>query len=157
MRLTTKETDKNQDICCPVKMTCHPTHDTPSNVYCCDSNETALGCDRSWTERPRCLPNFFECLALEYGGCCPTDTLCSPNGCIKVTSPMTTSPLITSTPTATGPVTVTEFPAVTATIVKQGEIVQSGVGVKEDVRLRLCLPYSCTAILVFVAALMGFL
>jgi len=40
----------------------------------------------------------------------------------------------TGTATATGPVTVVEVPAATATIVKQGEIAQSGVGPKEDVR-----------------------
>jgi hypothetical protein len=83
------------------------------------------------------------------------DTLCSPNGCISITKPTTSTPIPAAT--ATGPVTVVEVPGATATIVKQGEVAHTGGGTKEDVRMSLCLPYSCTAILVFIAALMGFL
>jgi hypothetical protein len=145
-----------QNICCPVQMICHPTPYTKSNIYCCNSNKTSLDCDGSWTSSPKCMPTFFECLGLEGGGCCPTNTLCSPNGCITIRGPTTISSPTGST-THTVPITVTEVPAATATLVKQGEIAQSGVGPKESVRLKLCLPYSCTAILVFIAALVGFL
>jgi hypothetical protein len=130
-----------QDICCPVKMACYPTPLTPSNIYCCNSSETELNCDSSWTALPMCLPSYFACLAEEGGGCCPNNTLCSPNGCI----------------TTTGPATVTESPAATATIMKQGEVAQNGVGRRDSVVVKLCLPYSCISFLVFIAALMGFL
>jgi hypothetical protein len=137
-------------------MICHPTPLTPSNIYCCNSNETKLECDGSWTALPKCLPSYFECLAEEGGGCCPTNTLCSPNGCITTTSPTTVgTPAGTATPT--GLVTIVEVPAATVTMMKQGEVAQSGVGQKDAVLIKLCLPYSCVSFLGFVVVLMGFL
>ena len=148
--------DGDQDICCPVKMTCHPTPLTNSKIYCCNSTETKLECDGSWIAPPRCMPSYNACLAEEGGGCCPMGTRCSPNGCITITGPTTVGG-ITGLEAPTDLVTVTEIPAATATGVKQGEVAQSGVGTKDSVVLKLCLPYSCVSFLVFMAALMGFL
>jgi hypothetical protein len=137
-------------------MSCRSTSLTPSKIYCCNANETDLVCEASWNALPKCLPSYFQCLEEEGGGCCPTNSLCSPNGCITTTGPtIINAPTGTTTPNL--PITVTEVPAATATMLKQGEVAQSGVGPKDSVVIKLCLPYSCVSSLVFVAALMGFL
>ena len=139
-------------------MSCRPTTLSSSDIYCCNSTWTHRECEGSGSALPKCSPSHFACLVQEGGGCCPLKSLCSPNGCIMTTGPTIISSLIaTSTATFIGPVTVTEIPAATATIIKQGEVAQSGVGAKDSVVIKLCLPYSCISFLVFVAAVMGFL
>ena len=108
-----------------------------------------------------------ECDRQTGGGCCPQGTICSPNGCIQISGPSIISSSVAATgassPTPTlgdgGPTlmkTVTEQPAATATVVKDGEVAQSGVR-KDSVTLSLCLPYAMAWMLVCVAAVMGLL
>jgi hypothetical protein len=137
-------------------MTCYPTTFTPSTIFCCSSTNSQSECqyEASPFNPPKCLPSSVECSAEAGGGCCPSELQCSPNGCVQVTGPSTT--LLPPTQ-HDNPVTVIESPASTATMVKQGEVAQKGVGVRGSVVLKLCVPYFSAWVLVCLGALMGML
>ena len=133
------------------------------------------------------MPNTFQCSGETGGGCCPNGSQCSPNGCLQISGPSiieasstysltseTTSPIsgsYTYSSSVVGSIssgglgpgviivtnTVTQIPAATATMVKEGEIAQNGAATRGSVVLTLYLPYSCAWVLVCVAALMGML
>ncbi|TVY91280.1 hypothetical protein LAWI1_G002200 [Lachnellula willkommii] len=130
------------EICCPVKTACYPTtvDISPSRIFCCNSALNPSECLVSIHSPPVCVAGTTECSRETGGGCCPKDTTCSPNGCIQISGPYIISSsavAIGASPNpgaggtdATTPVTktVTERPAATATVVKDGEVAQSGVG-----------------------------
>lgn len=111
-----------------------------------------------------------QCTKLTYGGCCPADTICAPNGCVKIISASivgietaTYSSIIKvldgteTTRTGVVSVTVTERPAATTTSVKTGEVPQVKISDGHSIFFGLCLPYSLAALLVIMALIMGFL
>ncbi|KAH8687865.1 hypothetical protein BGZ60DRAFT_522504 [Tricladium varicosporioides] len=168
------------NICCPVGTACFASQNTPSQVLCC--NATSLyQCQDTSNSPPKCLSGTTQCSAETGGGCCPDHTVCSPNGCIQITGPSiinstaTETAMPTSTSTTTlfstittqgesnmpAPVTitrtVTQIPAATATIVKQGEVAQQkGTGGK-TILLSSELPYLTLWALIGVAFVMGLL
>ena len=160
---------------------CYPAGNlTPSGIFCC--NSTAWQCQAEENVQPKCPTSTVECGYDMGGGCCFGDSICSLNGCIRISSPsivsasstnsatsagqistsrsLTISPLTTTTDTT--PVmlttTLTEAPAATVTTTKDGEEAQSGVGTKGSILKKFCLSYSTVCALVCVAAaVMGML
>lgn len=168
-----------QNICCPVTSICYQTPFTPSKIFCCNST-TPSECRVSKSHPPECPPSTAECSAETGGGCCPEITQCSSNGCIQVleiqiSSPTSTSllstvgsttckdtyltsgPQIQTTTSLTSTITTIQCLAVTATVAKDGEVVQQGGGTKGSVWEILRHPYTTVLVLVLVAALMGML
>ncbi|TVY23234.1 hypothetical protein LHYA1_G007285 [Lachnellula hyalina] len=158
-------------ICCPVRTACNPTtvEISPSGIFCCNSALNPEGCFVSTHNPPVCMAGTTECSRETGGGCCPENTICSPNGCIHavpvwiISSSVVTVGASSLSPTsgaggteslATITKTVTERPAATATMVKDGEVAQSGV--RKD-SVILSFPYAIAWMLVCVAALMRLL
>lgn len=78
-----------------------------SGVYCCNATES-FDCHPSASKPPLCANGTSECSVKLGGGCCPSDTQCSPNGCIEFDgidepSPITSTivTLLTTTMAAT--------------------------------------------------------
>lgn len=131
------------------------------------------------SQPPKCLDGTTQCSANTGGGCCPPDTICTPNGCIETLSPSIVSALETPASTVLGstvsglssippnqadslttsPVTktITEAPAATVTNFKEGEVATPNMAKKVSVFYTFCLPYMTAWILVCVAAIMGML
>jgi hypothetical protein len=86
----------NQNICCPVGMSCHSTPYTTSGTFCCNSTATDSECQGSSSRPPQCPLSSYECAAVVGGGCCLNGTTCSENGCIEFDGSGTPPP-ITST------------------------------------------------------------
>lgn len=168
------------DICCPVTMACYPAKFTPSGIACCNSSADKFDCEPSEDNPPMCIEGTVQCSEETGGGCCPSASECSPNGCIHVVnaSILSASPTNSNsaddqfgstsatsavtqnsvsairTPLAT--VTVTQQAASTQTLAKAGEVMQAG-GSRGSIVMKLCVPYSTACLLVGLAALMGLL
>ncbi|KAH6683315.1 hypothetical protein B0J14DRAFT_647538 [Halenospora varia] len=168
------------NICCPVGTACFATQNTPSQVLCC--NATSLHqCQDTSNGPPNCLPGTTQCSAETGGGCCPDHTVCSPNGCIRITGPSiinstetgTATYISTSTMTSISTIftqsgsespalvtitrTITQIPAATATIVKQGEVAQQKGAGGKTILLSGEFPYSTLWAVIGVAFVMGLL
>ena len=150
-------------------MICHPSKFTPSKIFCCNSTAPESACRESLFHPPKCLSSTIECSAATGGGCCPKGLICSPNGCIQIKQSSIVG-LSADHPTASGTdsikgsttimmktVTVTQSPASTATLTKEGEICQEGVAVKKSMVFTFRVPYVSASVLVCIAALMGML
>lgn len=170
-----------QNICCPVGMTCQSTDFTTSKILCCNSTSLDLPCQFDHLHPPQCPHSTFECAYLVGGGCCPIDTQCSPNGCIKfeqygnpilttytftatVTSSIaldglkesagTTTNHIAVSPTITDTVTISRLATPTTTAVKDGEVAQRGAGA-HVARFGLCLKaFTCPSVDMFLLVAM---
>ncbi|KAH8599308.1 hypothetical protein B0O99DRAFT_613531 [Bisporella sp. PMI_857] len=136
-------------------MTCYHTAATVSQVFCCKINKPDDDCAAGLEGPPKCMPGTRECSDATGGGCCPSDTHCSPNGCIQIKKPS----IIGSSPTAVGStvVTITENPASTATLPKEGEVGQvAGVGRAFEFST-CCVPWLVLFLIASVACLMNLL
>ncbi|KAK0108429.1 hypothetical protein ONS95_003234 [Cadophora gregata] len=179
-QLNSCDTFGQPDICCPVTMACYRAKFTPSGIACCNSSADKFDCEPSEDNPPTCMKGTVQCSEATGGGCCPSVSECSPNGCIHVVSAsilgasptdsssandVSESALSTSsvtrnsmsaveTPLST--VTVTQQPASTQTLAKAGEVMQAR-GSKGSIVMALCVPYSTACLLVGVATLMGLL
>ncbi len=91
-----KLTFPDQNICCPMGMSCHSTPYTNSGTFCCNSTASESECQASQSQPPKCPALTFECTAVVGGGCCSNGTACSENGCIEFDGSGTPAP-ITST------------------------------------------------------------
>lgn len=149
-------------------MACYPTDVdiTPSSIFCCNST-SPFDCLVSQANPPKCLAGTVQCSEETGGGCCPNATICSPNGCIQISGPsvISVSGTAVETPLPTlgnggSPVilttTITERPAATATILKEGEVAPNTAKTSQ-ITMTLCLPYSVIWTLVCAAAVMGLL
>ncbi|CZT41414.1 uncharacterized protein RSE6_01150 [Rhynchosporium secalis] len=155
-------------------MACYRAKFTPSGIACCNSSITQFKCEPSENNPPTCIEGTVQCSEATGGGCCPSASECSPNGCIHVASASILNPTATSnvdpetgSPTATrnsqsheatplSTVTVVQQPAATQTLAKSGEVMEAK-GTRESIVMTLCVPYSTAYLLVVVAALMGLL
>ncbi|KAH7350962.1 hypothetical protein BKA65DRAFT_593811 [Rhexocercosporidium sp. MPI-PUGE-AT-0058] len=179
-QLNSCETFDQPDICCPVTMACYRVKFTPSGIACCNSSANQFDCEPSEDNPPICIEGTVQCSEATGGGCCPSASECSPNGCIHVVS----ASILDATPTSSdlsgadsevasqtssatrnsvsaagtplSTVTVTQRPAATQTLAKAGEVMQAR-GTRGSVVMTLCVPYSTACLLVGVAALMGLL
>lgn len=70
-----------QNFCCPPRMRCHATTWSPSGVYCCEDDDK---CIVSKKHPATCIADTVECGHEMGGGCCPPDSICSPDGCLEV-------------------------------------------------------------------------
>ncbi|PMD65993.1 uncharacterized protein K444DRAFT_701475 [Hyaloscypha bicolor E] len=163
-----------------------PQHNVP--YYVCGDQQSScetyeqpsqFECQASESRPPKCLASLVQCSAETGGGCCPKNDLCSPNGCIHISTASIIGTSLNSTTsdagTATsGPVsispssmingqvtpititnTVVEAPAATYTVTKEGEVAQIEKGSQGSVMSTLFVPYSSGWFLVLVAVLMG--
>lgn len=98
-----------QEICCPVLHTCHKSTTTNSGVICCLGNEDCSTSAREPIAQAFCPPNTVACPAEALGGCCPTLSQCSPNGCLEFAPGLSPSdfPAMAHTETAELPLTTT--------------------------------------------------
>ncbi|KAL2071527.1 hypothetical protein VTL71DRAFT_12762 [Oculimacula yallundae] len=177
-QLNSCESFNQPDICCPVTMACYRASFTPSGIYCCNSSISQFDCEPSKDNPPTCMDGTVQCSEATGGGCCPSVSECSPNGCIHVVSASILSTTATSaigskttgthpTPSATrnsvspegtplSTVTIIQQPAATQTLAKSGEVMQAR-GAKGSIVTILSVPHSTACLLVGVAALMGLL
>ena len=161
-------------------MGCYRAQFTPSGIACCNSSANQFDCEPSEDNPPTCMKGTVQCSEATGGGCCPSASECSPNGCIHVVSAsilnaFPTSPNLSDvdsesasqtssvtrnsvnaigTPLST--VTITQRPAATQTLAKAGEVMQAR-GTRGSIVMTLSVPYSTACLLVGVAALMGLL
>ena len=171
---------RSQDICCPVTMACYRAKFTPSGIACCNSSADQFDCEPSEDNPPMCIKGTVQCSEATGGGCCPSKSECSPNGCIHVLSASivsashtdsasagdtsrSTSPTssemhntVSTVGTPLSTVTITQQPASTQTLAKAGEVMQASRS-KGSIVMRLCVPYSTACLLVVVCGLMGLL
>jgi hypothetical protein len=152
-----------------VKTFCHANSFSSSGIFCCNST-SASDCPVSRDEQPQCLYDMIQCSKLTYGGCCPKDTICAPNGCIKIVAASivgvealpyssTFSVLDGTESTRTGATTatITKRPAATITGVKYGEVPPPSASTGRSLFLDFSLPYTLAALFVIMALVMGFL
>lgn len=169
----------SQAICCPVDMTCYAASFTNSGIYCRNSTNSEFECELTKAHPPQCMASLVECSPETGGGCCPSASECTPNGCVHVNnasiissgssasstsnsggSQSTQVPASTTSNSLGTPITVTntifQAPAATVTLAKQGEIAQAGVGAGSySLVINLRVPYSCALFIVCIAGIMG--
>ena len=140
-------------------------------VLCCNASWSRFQCQASEAYPPKCLASLVACSPETGGGCCPKNDICSPNGCIHISTASNSGVANHSTAAATSvsgtntvgsPITitntVTEVPAATYTVVKEGKIAQQkGTGSKGSVVSTLLVPYSSMWLLILVGIVMGML
>jgi hypothetical protein len=159
---------------------CYAASFTPSRIFCCNASKSQFECQASESRPPKCLSSLVQCSAETGGGCCPKNDMCSPNGCIHISTASIIGTSLNSTTTTAGsttssstvvtssasknneegtPITITntlvEAPAATYTVTKQGEVAQIGKGSQASVISIFFGPYSSGWLLVLVAVLMG--
>ena len=161
-------------------MACYRAKFTPSGIACCNSSADQFDCEPSEDNPPMCIKGTVQCSEATGGGCCPSKSECSPNGCIHVLSasivsashtdsasagntsrsPSPTSSEMHNTVSTVGTplssITITQQPASTQTLAKAGEVMQASRS-KGSIVMRLCVPYSTACLLVVVCGLMGLL
>lgn len=159
---------------------CYAGSFTLSGIFCCNASKSQFECQASESRPPKCLASLVQCSAETGGGCCPKNDLCSPNGCIHISTASIIGTSLNSTTmdagsATSGPVsispssskingqgtpititnTVVEAPAATYTVTKEGEVAQIEKGSQGSVMSTLFVPYSSGWFLVLVAVLMG--
>ncbi|KAI0832981.1 hypothetical protein F5Y06DRAFT_307415 [Hypoxylon sp. FL0890] len=128
------------NICCPMGMICHSSPFSPSDICCCAKDSPCLA---TADQPPRCGDKTIACDKSLGGGCCPPETECSVDGCLKVYRAApgfewdvlggTECPSEIPTVTVVAATTKTaeaEKDGVTVTTVKIGEVVSGGQGLK---------------------------
>ena len=113
---------------------------------------------------------MVQCSKLTHGGCCPQNTICTPNGCVRIIAASVISVETTTysslfsvldgsevTKTGEATINVTERPAATTTGVKYGEVLPPSSSAGQSIFVAFCLPYTLAALLVIVALMTGFL
>ncbi len=154
-------------------MTCYKATYTPSGIFCCNSSASEFACEVSKIDRPKCMESLVQCSAETGGGCCPSESQCSPNGCIFVNSASTISasptrsslqsPSVTQSKfSITGtPITITSTvtiaPEATVTLAKEGEIAYPSSMAGRSLVTSLHLPYSFACALIGMAVFMTML
>ncbi|KAI1136732.1 hypothetical protein F5Y05DRAFT_102658 [Hypoxylon sp. FL0543] len=126
-------------------MICHSSPFSPSSVYCCSKDSSCLA---TADKPPRCGDKASACDKSLGGGCCPPETECSADGCLKVyrAAPGFEASMLSgaqappemSTPTlgaATTKTAGTEKDGVTVTTVKLAETAISGCQGLKGVRI----------------------
>lgn len=98
-----------QEICCSVLHTCHKSATTNSGVICCLGNEDCSTSADEPNTQAFCPLNTVACPPEAAGGCCPTLSQCSPNGCLEFAAGLSPSnnPAKATTETRTLPSTST--------------------------------------------------
>lgn len=159
---------------------CYGGKFTLSGVFCCNASLSQFACEASESRPPQCLASLVECSEETGGGCCPKNDVCSPNGCIHISTASIIGTSLNSTTISAGsatsspasvtssssgkngigtPITITntvvEAPAATYTMTKEGEVAQFETGSKGSAMSTLFVPYLSGWLLVLVAVLMG--
>jgi len=137
-------------------MTCFHTSTTYDQIFCCKPDTPKGDCSTGLSGPPKCLPGTIECSQAMGGACCPIGTSCSPNGCIEINDATVIGTSI-ATENGNTVATVTEQPAATATLPKDGEVGQVAGGAKRIGIATICVPWMVFFMLVSVACLINLL
>ncbi|OTA90808.1 hypothetical protein M434DRAFT_389658 [Hypoxylon sp. CO27-5] len=134
------------NICCPTGTICHSSPFSSSGIFCCSYDDSCLV---TAEQPPRCADKSRACGKSLGGGCCPPETECAADGCLKVyrAAPGFASTVLSGTeiphevptlsvvmPSATKTAGA-EKDGVTVTTVKIGETAGLGFSVS---RLKIC-------------------